>query len=278
MHDFYYLKLKNGESKPLVLYQIRALCKNGILSRDILFRYDGSDKWIPLSELLGDGLFDDGFIVQYYIKATPSDKGPFTLIQLHQILADGEISCDDLYRTNTIKDWHKVSEFEDLRLTECELVAQRAELYKPSERNDTTATYEEQAGSNRETKSNAKSGCLIAILSILCIGVVGALFDECTGSNRSYERSYEQTNSQWKRTQRGYLASVSREAFDRSQRYLSSNDQAALSKLLASGLVFDLKSGLDVEIVEIHTLQGVVKIRPKGENLEIWTNVEAVGN
>jgi hypothetical protein len=194
MHDFYYLKLKNGESKPLVLYQIRELCKNGVLSRDILFRYDGSDKWIPLSELLGDGLFDDGFIVQYYIKATPSDKGPFTLIQLRQILADGEISGDDLYRTNTIKDWHKVSEFEDLRLTECELVAQRAELYKPSERNDTTATYEECTGSNRETKSNAKSGCLIAILSILCIGVVGALFDQCTGSNHRYnERSYEQT-------------------------------------------------------------------------------------
>ena len=77
-------------------------------------------------------------------------------------------------------------------------------------------------------------------------------------------------------TKAGYLASPSREVVEQAIGYVVANDPEALNKLLETGTVFNLKGGMAVEIVESSLLSGMVKIRPRGEVVELWTNIEAV--
>ena len=49
----------------------------------------------------------------------------------------------------------------------------------------------------------------------------------------------------------------------------------ALQKLLDAGVVIWLKEGIKVQIVD-STWTGKIKIRPKGELVEVWTVMEAV--
>jgi len=51
----------------------------------------------------------------------------------------------------------------------------------------------------------------------------------------------------------------------------------ALQKLMDSNMVFMLKGGLKVYIVDTKIFSGKVKIRPAGQTVEVWTLIEAVG-
>ncbi len=79
----------------------------------------------------------------------------------------------------------------------------------------------------------------------------------------------------YKTTKDGYIAAVSEESLDKAIDLMAANDYEALQKLMDSGLVFWLKSGLRVQIVD-STWTGKIKIRPKGTLIEVWTVMEAV--
>ena len=77
-------------------------------------------------------------------------------------------------------------------------------------------------------------------------------------------------------TNSGYLASTSEELLDKAIGYISVKDYAALQKLMDANLVFTLKGGLKVYIVDTKIFSGKVKIRPVGQTFEVWTLIEAV--
>ena len=79
-------------------------------------------------------------------------------------------------------------------------------------------------------------------------------------------------------TKSGYLASTSEELLDKAIEYAVAKDYAALQKILDTQLVFMLKGGLRVYIVDTKIFSGKVKIRPVGETFEVWTLIEAVSN
>ena len=74
----------------------------------------------------------------------------------------------------------------------------------------------------------------------------------------------------------GYFASPSPELLDKAVQYCVDKDEAALKKLCDTGLVILLKGGMDVKITDTKIFSGMVKIRPKGQTLELWTQREAV--
>ena len=78
-------------------------------------------------------------------------------------------------------------------------------------------------------------------------------------------------------TKSGYLASVSEELLDKAIEYAVAKDNVALQKLMDSKMVFMLKGGLKVYIVDTKIFSGKVKIRPAGQTVEVWTLIEAVG-
>ena len=77
-------------------------------------------------------------------------------------------------------------------------------------------------------------------------------------------------------TKNGCLASSSEELLVKAISSASENNSEAFRKLTASGLVFPLKGGLQVELVDTDASNGLVKIRPRGETLELWTYMEAL--
>jgi hypothetical protein len=79
-------------------------------------------------------------------------------------------------------------------------------------------------------------------------------------------------------TKSGYLASPSLELLEKAISYAVQKDEAAFEKMMATGMVIQLKAGLQVEIVDTKFFKGLVKIRPRGETLELWTNIEAIGD
>ena len=81
-----------------------------------------------------------------------------------------------------------------------------------------------------------------------------------------------------KTTKSGYLASPSQEMLEKAISYVVAKDEGAFNKIMESGMVISLKAGLQVEIVDTKIFKGLVKIRPRGETLELWTNIEAVGD
>jgi hypothetical protein len=84
--------------------------------------------------------------------------------------------------------------------------------------------------------------------------------------------------AQARTTKSGYLASTSQELLEKTIAYVVAEDLDAYNKIMATGAVFSLKGGLQVEVVETAITKGLVKIRPKGETVELWTNIEAVGD
>jgi hypothetical protein len=85
--------------------------------------------------------------------------------------------------------------------------------------------------------------------------------------------------AQAKTTKSGYLASTSQELLEKTIAYVVDKDLVAYNKIMATGMVFSLKGGLEVEIVDNTAIaKGLVKIRPRGETVELWTNIEAVGD
>lgn len=77
-------------------------------------------------------------------------------------------------------------------------------------------------------------------------------------------------------TRSGYIASTSEKYLDKAFEYIVAKDQVALQKIMDTNLVFMLKGGLKVHIVDRKIFRGKVKIRPVGETLEVWTSSEAV--
>ena len=73
-----------------------------------------------------------------------------------------------------------------------------------------------------------------------------------------------------------YLASPSKEILEKAISYCVAKDFEALQKLMDAKLVFMLKSGVEVEIVETKVFSGLVKIRPRGQTIELWTVIEGV--
>jgi hypothetical protein len=84
--------------------------------------------------------------------------------------------------------------------------------------------------------------------------------------------------AQAKTTKSGYLASPSQELLEEALSYVAAKDEVAYNKIMATGTVFALKGGLEVEIVDTVISKGLVKIRPRGETIELWTNTEAIGD
>lgn len=77
-------------------------------------------------------------------------------------------------------------------------------------------------------------------------------------------------------TRGSYLASISKVWLDKALNYSNSGDYAALQKLLDAKMVFFLKSGLKVFIVDYKTYRDKIKIRAAGSTNEVWTSYNAV--
>lgn len=80
---------------------------------------------------------------------------------------------------------------------------------------------------------------------------------------------------EYKTTKDGYLAAISEEYLDKALDLINAKDYEALQKLIDRKVVFWLKEGLKVQIVD-RTWTGTIKIRPKGKLVEVWTFAEAV--
>lgn len=77
-------------------------------------------------------------------------------------------------------------------------------------------------------------------------------------------------------TNAGYAASLSKENMNKGMQFVFDNDLVALQKMLDAGLIFILKEGVPVFVVETEIFSGLIKIRPVGQLFEVWTVVEAV--
>jgi len=80
-------------------------------------------------------------------------------------------------------------------------------------------------------------------------------------------------------TKDGYLGALSKARLDQAIELLDSGDNAAIDRLLATGEVFALKSGLQVTVVDHEGfLASVVKVRKRGTLVEFWTVREALNS
>ena len=80
----------------------------------------------------------------------------------------------------------------------------------------------------------------------------------------------------WKTTKSGYCGSVYLSDLKTFIRYIIAADGVAMDKLIASKRVIRLKAGLKVQIVDRAEWGTLIKIRPKGETVTVWTVIEAV--
>ena len=71
-----------------------------------------------------------------------------------------------------------------------------------------------------------------------------------------------------------YVSCISKSIFINATEYYNNGDMDAVEKLIKSGLAIKLKHGTEVFLLEVDS--GVVKIRVKGEILELWTYREEI--
>lgn len=71
-----------------------------------------------------------------------------------------------------------------------------------------------------------------------------------------------------------YVACVTKSLFINATEYYNNGDTKAIDKLIKSGLAIKLKHGTEVFLLEVDS--GIVKIRVKGEILELWTYREEI--
>jgi len=93
--------------------------------------------------------------------------------------------------------------------------------------------------------------------------------------NKKYKTPTASSSPRLKITKGGYYASVSKKILERFIDFCVVKDYEAANKLVQAHLVFPLKSGLKV-YVEDMTWTGLIKIRPQGSTVCVWTVVEAV--
>lgn len=91
------------------------------------------------------------------------------------------------------------------------------------------------------------------------------------------EREPEPTGFETFRTKDGYIASLTEAGLDKAIEFAASGDDQAFKAFIrgSGGAVFPLKPGLEVYVSDYVGL-GTVKIRPKGQTVEIWTVREAI--
>lgn len=77
-------------------------------------------------------------------------------------------------------------------------------------------------------------------------------------------------------TKPNYLASTSKDALSKAIEYSVVQDYVALQEVIDSGLIFSLNAGIEVYVVERGFFSGLIKIRPVGHTVEVWTLIEAV--
>ena len=77
-------------------------------------------------------------------------------------------------------------------------------------------------------------------------------------------------------TKSGYPAAMSESDFDRAISCIVSRDKIALARLLQSGRVIMLRSGIKVYPQDYKFFKGRVQVRPQGKNVLFWTNIEAI--
>ena len=79
-------------------------------------------------------------------------------------------------------------------------------------------------------------------------------------------------------TQAGFFAAVAEVHFDELMRYLAQKDLDAAARLMAvhHPTIMRLKEGVAVSLEETKVWSGKVRIRPQGQTLSVWTNLEAV--
>ena len=73
----------------------------------------------------------------------------------------------------------------------------------------------------------------------------------------------------------GYNACLTEDYFDKLGDYSADRDLEAVQKLIDAQACFSLKAGVIV-YVEEQRWNGVVEIRPKGQTVTVWTNIEAI--
>ena len=112
------------------------------------------------------------------------------------------------------------------------------------------------------------------IVLFVLMSIVGRCSPTPTPSSNSYSAATPYSLSH--RTKSGYFAASTEADLDRVVSYSVQHDTAAIAQLVASDRAILLKGGMEVEIVERKNWGAIVKIRPRGQTLEIWTVMEAV--
>jgi len=80
-----------------------------------------------------------------------------------------------------------------------------------------------------------------------------------------------------KYTKKTYIASIWEHQLDKACEVSSNDDKVAFMSMINNKLVFVMKEGIPVYIVE-YSFPGKIKIRPHGSFSEFWTLSEAVQN
>lgn len=83
---------------------------------------------------------------------------------------------------------------------------------------------------------------------------------------------------EWKVVKDGYWGAVTEELLERLLDLINSKDYNAIQELQDLGLVFPIKTGLVVQVVDSSNWGSLIKVRPREINLTFWTVIEAIGS
>lgn len=128
-----------------------------------------------------------------------------------------------------------------------------------------------------EIRKSAPTGCLVAVGLFIAFAFFSSIFNDAPSSSstkrKSKARAITGNNCV---TKSGYVYGINREYFDKAMDMLINKDNLALAKLQNTGVVGFLKPGVKVYREDVSIMSGAIKIRPEGETVEVWTNIEAV--
>lgn len=143
----------------------------------------------------------------------------------------------------------------------------------------------------KQGKSQTSLGCGSCLLLLIIIFIFSGIFGSLSDDNKKKSTSHSTTTTTKSKTSSsppqtsqdlsyitkgGYPASASKELFEKAIKMAVDNDTQALQKLINSNLVFILKEGVPVYVEDSSILGGWVKLRPKGETVTFYTNIEAI--
>lgn len=102
---------------------------------------------------------------------------------------------------------------------------------------------------------------LIILLLVFCFAS-NIVFAACVG--------------QWTKLKKGYVATASKELFDKAVDIIMSKDNEALLKLMLTGLVTITDEKMEAYVVNTHPFGGTAEVRFRGDTAIWWTNIEAL--